>query len=385
LATLILCTACDGDQIILGSKSLLDACPAVSVPVQPAGSIGAIVDRVIAQEVKTKGLPGMAVAIAKDGAVLYSQGYGYSDLKSCVRTHADTPYAIGSVTKQFTAAAMLQLQAAGSVDLDKPVAAYLPAYRFDPRITLRMLLNQTAGLADYLELPKPADWLKGVSKHYVLDVIVKTPLHFAPGSAYEYSNSNYFVLGAVIESVAAVPYADYLAIHVLQPANLTQTNYQRPLSSALPYSYEHPAVPGAKGLAVGLAPDSSVYFSAGALWSTVTDLARWNAALRKGGIVPTSQLAAMTTPPKGIPYAQDPALPSDYAMGLTSATLLGRPFVWHNGQPLAYSSFNGQFLDNGFSISIVTNVDVQEDIPLIDVASALIQGICTSSSTAGSC
>jgi CubicO group peptidase (beta-lactamase class C family) len=323
--------------------------------------------------------------IAKDGVVLYAQGYGYADLKACIRARVDTPYAIGSVTKQFTAAAILQLQNAGSVDIDKPLVTYLPTYAFDPRITLRMLLNQTSGLADYLGFPPPAGWLNGLSQQAVLSAIVQAPLRFTPGSAFQYSNSNYFILGAVIEAVTSTPYADYLSAHILQPANLTQTSYQQPLQAALPYSYDNPVVAGTQGLAIGQLPDSSVYFSAGALWSTVSDLALWDAALRQGKIVPKALLTEMTTPPVGVPDPQNAGAPSTYAMGWATASVPGHQFVWHNGQTLAYTAFNGLFLDDGFSVSVLTNVDIQENTPFLDFAGQLIQTICAASTTASTC
>jgi CubicO group peptidase (beta-lactamase class C family) len=98
-----------------------------------------------------------------------------------------------------------------SVRHDQPVVTYLPNYTFDPRITLRMLLNQTSGLVDYSTLPHPASDVNGVSEQTVLTTILQYPLDFTPGSAYEYSSSNYFVLGSVIEVVTSMSYAQYLS------------------------------------------------------------------------------------------------------------------------------------------------------------------------------
>src|SRR5262252_4780313 len=113
---------------------------------------------------KAEGLVGASVAVAKNGTILYTRGYGYADLHACAPVLPETVFQIGSVTKQFSAAAVLQLYHAGKLNIDDPVASYLPRYAFDRRITLRMLLNQTSGLRDYLQFGYAPTWLNGVSE-----------------------------------------------------------------------------------------------------------------------------------------------------------------------------------------------------------------------------
>ena len=387
-AAAALCGGCGGggsSATIKKPVSLLDACPARSPPPSASGSIASIVDGLVVAKMKAQGLPGMSIEIAKQGTVIYSQGYGYADLGSCRTVQAATEFQIGSVTKQFTAAAILQMEKAGVVNLDAPVAQYLLGYAFDPRITVRMLLNQTSGLDDYLGFPKPAGWTNGLAQQTVLTAIVQAPLLFSPGTAYSYSNSNYFILGAVIETVSGTTYADYVTSHILQPTTLTHTSFTQALIAALPYSYTNPAVVGTIGLTVGIVPDASVFFSAGNLWSNVHDLAIWDAALRAGSVLPAAQWAEMTTPPASVPVFQQSAVSSTYAMGWQAETIGVHPFVWHNGQTLAYTAFNGQFLDDGWSITILANVDIQEPTPLLDFAHSVIAGICANAATTSSC
>jgi CubicO group peptidase (beta-lactamase class C family) len=222
-----------------------------------------------------------------------------------------------------------------------------------------------------------------VTQATVLSAIAQTPLRFTPGSAYEYSNSNYFILGSIIELISGGTYEEYLAAHLFQPADLTHTSNSQPLTAASPYSYRNPTVPGTTGLAVGIVPHPSGFFAAGALWSNVQDLTAWNAALRGGKIISAASFTSMIEPP-AVPVRGE-ATASPYAMGWVRMTLLGRPFIWHNGQTLAYTSFNGVFLDNGFSVSVLTNVDQQEGTPLFPFAQNLIQSICGSAATAASC
>jgi CubicO group peptidase (beta-lactamase class C family) len=319
----------------------------------------------------------MTVAVAKNGAILYAQGYGYADLGTCLQMPANAEMQIGSLTKQFTAAAVLQLYSAGTLDIDKPLITYLPTYAFDPRITLRMLLNQTSGLQDYLNFPELAQYVTGGPESVALNALVQRTLEFTPGTAYEYSNSNYFILGSVIEAVTSGTYADYLASHVLTPAGLSNTFYQRPAQSASPYE------PSATGPMPGRVFDPSVYFAAGALWSNVQDLSVWDGALfGSTAVVSQSSRTLMLTPP-AVPIFQS-STPDDYGMGLIQGgTLAGHPLVWHTGQTTSYTSFNGVLTDDGFSIAILTNFPTQES-PL-NLAETLIESICNSAATASSC
>jgi D-alanyl-D-alanine carboxypeptidase len=367
------------------APDLLHSCPPLLSASSPAGSLGSIVDDMVANEMIAQGLPGMTVALAKNGTILYAQGYGYADLSTCKAMLPTTELQIGSVTKQFTAAAILQLQDAGLLNIDNPVINYLPSYAFDPQLTLRMLLNQTSGLADYLGFTPPPSWINGIPQQAILAAIVQAPPLFAPGSAYAYSNSNYFVLGAVIEAVSSVSYADYMAAHIFQPVGLSHTSYLPPLTSASPYTYTVPAVPGTTGFAVGVVPDASVFFSVGTLWSNVQDLATWDAALLNGKVIPAALLTEMVTPPAAVPVYQQAGALSSYAMGWIRSMAYGHPVIMHNGRTFAYTAFNGVFLDNGFSLTILTNVDVRGTAALNDFAATLTQAICTSSAAPITC
>lgn len=362
-----------------GGGSPAGACPSPTAGAQSgsATALSAVVDPVVLQEIGAQGLPGMTIAVARNGAILYSQGYGYADLGTCAQMPANAEMQIGSVTKQFTAAAVLQLYSAGTLDIDKPLINYLPSYAFDPRITLRMLLNQTSGLQDYLYFPELAQYANGDPASVALNAIVQKTLNFTPGAAFEYSNSNYFILGSVIEAMTPGTYADYLASHIFIPAGLSNTFYQRPSQSASPYE------PSATGPKPGRITDSSVYFAAGALWSNVQDLSAWDAALfGSTAVVSQSSRTLMLTPP-AVPEFQS-SIPSIYGMGLVQGgTLAGHPFVWHDGQTISYTSFNGVFTDDGFSIAILTNFPLQTS--LLNFAQTLIESICNSAATASSC
>ncbi len=366
---LVVCgsVACGG-----GSTPSVQSCPLLPTP--PSSSLGSVVDGLVANEMAAQGLVGMSVAIAKNGTVLYSQGYGYADLSTCEPVQPDIPFQIGSVTKQFTAAAVLQLQNAGTLNIDDPVVTYVGSYPFDPRITLRMLLNQTSGLQDYHNFPAASSWVNGVPEQTVLSQIAQATLLFAPGTAYAYSNSNYFVLGSVIEAVSGKSYSDFMAANIFQPVGLSSTSYGQPPVFASPYNAAH---------GPGLIADPSYNFAAGALWSNVQDLATWDAALLNGKVIPAPLFTLMVTPANVADYPQ--GQPSKYAMGWVRGTEVGHPFIWHNGETFSYTAFNGMFLDDGFSVALLANGPVDEDVPFFSLGDQIIQGICASSATAGSC
>jgi CubicO group peptidase (beta-lactamase class C family) len=307
--------------------------------------MGATVDGLVAGEMQAHRLAGLTIALARQGTIIYAQGYGYADLSDCLPMQAATPFEIGSVTKTFTAAAILQLQSAGTLDIDKPVITYLPSYPFDPRITVRMLLNMTSGLADYLNdpsyFPASSTWVtSGATEQTILTAITHAPLQLTPGTQYQYSNSNYYVLGAIIEAVSGQSYANYLATKITGPLALTQTSLvTQPPAAALPYDANGGLLP---------VPATSTGFAAGGLWSDVLDLATFDAALLRGRVVPAAQFSEMVSAPSS----------SNYGMGLVyDDVAFARQFVYQNGKFGAYNAWNGFFLDDGWSISILTNAD----------------------------
>lgn len=386
-SVLVLCAACGGGG---GGESTADDAPNPPAPppsqqgcaelpasTLPGDSLGGIVDAAVAAEMAARKMPGMTVAIARKGEILYAQGYGYADLSTCRPMQATDQMQMGSVTKQFTAAAVLQLQEAGLIDIERTVVSYLPDYAFDSRITVRMLLDQTSGLPDYLDFPSLQQYAEsGASQATVLNAIVQTPLRFAPGTAHDYSNSNYYLLGSIIEAVSSQTYPDHMASSVFGPAGLTNTSYERPSGSPSPYA------PGATGPEPALIPHPSAYFSAGQFWTNVQDLASWDDALLSGAVISQASLETMLTPPAVSYFGSTD--PSDYGMGwIVQAPVSGHPFVWHNGQTTAYTAFNGLLTDTGFSVTVLTNYMVDENAPLLSFARNLMQTICEAPAAGG--
>ena len=187
----------------------------------------------------------MMVALAKNGTLLYAQAYGNSDIATHSATQTNTIFEIGSITKQFTAALIMKLQEQGELHVDDSISAYLPDYKFPSAITLRMLLTHTSGLANYTTFAQYPGWaIDGVSEATILSAVSQIPLLFTPGTQWSYSNSNYFVLGVIIEKLTGQSYAANLQQSIFQPLGLTNTYFSLPppAQSAVGYTWNGTSV-----------------------------------------------------------------------------------------------------------------------------------------------
>lgn len=267
---------------------------------------------------------GAAICVMREGRVVYAQGFGLASRELKVPNTPALTFRIGSVTKQFTAAAVLALSEAGKVDLEAPIGSYvkdLPeAWR---AVTVRQLLNHTGGIPSYTEaLSFPVRMREDLPGLKLLQAHVwNKPLDFAPGTDWHYSNSGYYLLGLLIEQASGTSYGAYLETRFFKPLGLSHTRY----------GSEKDFLPG---LATGYAEDGNpaAYlsmdqpFAAGALVSTAEDLARWTLALHAGKVVNPDSLRLMTSPTRTTDGREHP-----YGFGLGFRTVQGRRLVGHNG------------------------------------------------------
>ena len=237
-----------------------------------------------ASQFHTYGLFDGAVLVADHGEVVFEKGYGEADRAWHVPNAPDTRFRIGSVTKQFTAALILQLVEEGKMRLDAPISAYLPDYPAEPgrRITVRHLLTHTSGLPNYTSLP---GFMQDRARNpytpaELIGLFSGLPLEFEPGSQFRYSNSGYIVLGALVEAVTGRPYDEVLQERLLTPLGLADTGYEHnaDVIERMAHGYTR------FGNRYANAPylDTSVPYAAGMLYATVRDLFRWTAALHAG-------------------------------------------------------------------------------------------------------
>jgi CubicO group peptidase (beta-lactamase class C family) len=240
-----------------------------------------------------------SVLIAHAGEVLLKQGYGMANLEHGVANSPQTKFRLGSVTKQFTAAAILQLQEQGLLKVNRPISTYLPNYPQGELITVHHLLTHTAGIPNYTSFP---DYVQKQRTAMTLDEIITwfsdQPLEFTPGDRYSYSNSGYTLLTKLIEGVAGQSYADYLQHHIFEPIGMTDSGYDQS-APILPHRASGYA-PAEEGYQNAAFIDMSIPSGAGGLYSTIEDLYRWDQALYMNVVLSESSRQLMFAPAVGM-------------------------------------------------------------------------------------
>jgi CubicO group peptidase (beta-lactamase class C family) len=365
-------------SVLIGLAVTLTGCGGggkTSAPLQPQTMpLSSVVDGLANGAMKQQGIPGMTVALAKNGTMLYAQAYGDSDMVAHSATQTSTIFQIGSITKQFTAALIMKLQEQNELHVDDSIQTYLPDYKFPSAITLRTLLTHTSGLADYTSFAQYPGWaINGVSEGTVLSAVSQTATLFPPGTQWSYSNSNYFVLGAIIEKLSGQSYAANLEQYIFQPLGLTNTYFSVPpaAQSAIGYTLNQTSVVPA------LVADRSAAFAAGALSSNVYDLVAWDNALITGKVVSPASFMAMTTPVSS-------AIPGggSYGFGLALGPFDNHATIWHNGRINGFTAETDVFLDSGFAVVVLTNSDAANPDT---IAKEIMTSVCTSAQFSSNC
>lgn len=272
-----------------------------------------------------------SVLVVRDTHVLLDRAYGQANLELQVPDTPQTRYRLGSISKQFTAAAILLLQERGQLKVEDPVSRYLPdAPATWAAITLQELLTHTSGIPSYSELPDfDATKARPATPAQLIARFRDLPLLFAPGTAWRYSNSNYALLGYLIERISGQPYAQFLQQNIFTPLGMSQSGYDS--NSRLIMGRAEGYTPGDDNDAPVNAQyiDMSVPYAAGGLYSTTHDLLRWEQALYGGHLLSASSLRQMTT-----------AYMNDYGFGLTIRTLPGGQLLYSHGGGIY--GFNGE-------------------------------------------
>jgi CubicO group peptidase (beta-lactamase class C family) len=242
-----------------------------------------------------------AALVAENGKVIFKKGFGFADFEWKIPNTPDTKFRLGSVTKQFTAALLLQLVEEGKLSLETPLGDALPYYREDTGaiITIHHLLSHTSGIPSYTSRP---DYFKEIRRgtYEVRDFVLEYcsgDLEFDPGAKYRYSNSGYFLLGAIIEQVTGKSYEQALKERIFEPLGMRASGYDRaaPILEKRARGYVH----GLLGVRNAQHLDMSVPYAAGALFSTVEDLYLWDQALYEDKVLPPEARERMFTPNLG--------------------------------------------------------------------------------------
>lgn len=294
--------------------------------------------------------PGMALLLARGDDVLFRAACGQASLELGVPLTPDHVFRIGSVTKQFAAAAVLKLMEEGKLKLTDPLSQFVPGYPNGAAVTVRMLLDHTSGIKSYTDLPGMMEGpiRQDLSTAQLIASFKDQPPEFAPGEGWKYNNSGYVLVGAVIEKVTGKPWHLYLQEAFFAPLKLTHTGYGDPATGLIPGHVSGYTLNGERWAPAAFLSMTQPH-AGGALVSTVDELLVWNRALHGGKVIGKAQYAAMLTPAKGAA--------SPYGFGIEIGTLRGERVLQHGGGIPGFSAFLMYLPDSELSAAVLYNAD----------------------------
>ena len=287
-----------------------------------------------------------AVLVARDGEVLLDRGYGFANREWSVPNDGDTKFRLGSVTKQFTAVAIMLLNERGLVDLDAPVKTYLPdAPAAWDGVTGRHLLTHTAGVPNFTDFD---DYGASKTLPATMDSLIgrfrDRPLDFQPGEGWSYSNSGYILLTAIVEKASGKSYAEFVAETLFQPLGMADSGYDSH-AAVLPRRASGYA-PTARGIVNADYIDMSIPQGAGALYSTTRDLLKWEQGLFGGRLLTPASLALLTTPVR-----------NQYAFGLAVTQAGGNTTIAHSGGIEGFNTHMAWDPDRRMTVIVLGNLN----------------------------
>ncbi|HZC08301.1 MAG TPA: serine hydrolase domain-containing protein [Ktedonobacterales bacterium] len=317
--------------------------------------------------------PGVAVAVTHGGQLIHCQGYGMAQLEWSQAISPNTVFGIGSITKPFTATAILLLRAEGKLRLDDDITAHLPDYDMHSEtITIAHLLTHTSGIPNFVTLP--GFWESGIAHDHshaeIRARFERLPLRFAPGERYSYNNSAYCLLGMLIETLSGMPYGEFIRERIFEPLGMRDSHYLAP-RAVIPRRAEGYAAT-ASGYERARYMSATLQYSAGALGSTAEDLARWDLALRNGRLLDHQTQAEMQAPTR---LASGRTV--GYGMGWGIRGYRGRRAIGHAGGVPGYSAFYGRFPDEDLSIIVLSNRALFDAAGLAEPIAALLLDLHT--------
>jgi CubicO group peptidase (beta-lactamase class C family) len=332
------------------------------------------VDRIAAQVLEATGVPSASIAVVQHGKLVYTHAYGSARVATesspAVPATPEMRYSIGSISKQFTATAILLLQEQGKLSIDDPVGKYIPGLTRGNDVTIREILSHTSGYQDYWPEDYVMTTMKGpVTAQYIIDTWAKKPLDFEPGTQWQYSNTNFVIAGRIVEVVSGENYWDFLGEHIFRPLGMKSVwnSDARKLTEvdATPY------IRNALG-PLRVAPKEGLgwMFAAGELAMTPHDLALWDESLLARSIFSSESYKTMFTEVK-LKNGEG----SHYGLGVFVRQRNGHRSIEHAGEVSGFVSDNEVLIDDGTAVVVLTNqmaVDAAGDIA--HLAAPLVAG-----------
>nr|WP_314862594.1 serine hydrolase [uncultured Undibacterium sp.] len=311
---------------------------------------------------------GATVIVIRDGKTILRKAYGLSDVENKTALRPDTLMLIGSISKQFTAVAILQLIEAGKLNLDDDIHSLLPQLpNKGQKISIAQLLSHTSGARNFFALPGFGELVtKQVTVPQVFDFFKNDALESAPGERFAYSNTNYFLLGLVIEKISGTSYANYMQRHIFKPLQMKHTAYEgqqaKQLMHSQGYLAENATLKQVDPFSIDIA------YAAGGLVSTVDDLARWDRAVSEQKLIsPALWNQALK------PYKLNNGSESTYGFGWMTFTVRGAPAYGHDGIIPGYNAFALRIPKHKVYVAVLSNYsNLQPDAAFIGTTIAAI-------------
>lgn len=308
---------------------------------------------VLFSRVTTNNAPGLAVLAAQNGKILFEKGYGLADVSQSTAISPKTKFRIGSITKQFTASAILKLQELTKLSVNDKLTKFFPDFPRGDEVTLRHLLTHTSGIHSYTDKPGFIEKVTSpIAPGELIDSFKNDPYDFAPGENWHYDNSGYFLLGRIVEKVSGEAYGEFLRKNFFDSAGMHDTGVHHAGAAleheAFGYQYD-----GGK-FTNALNWDMSWAGGAGALYSTVEDLYRWNEAIFGGRALSDASLKAAWTPVQTRQNKHDPP-ESGYGFGWAVGQFRGVQEISHGGGLNGFSSFLLRLPGQHFTVVVLAN------------------------------
>ena len=333
---------------------------AAATPTDPA-SMRVRIDAAAQEWLDVSGAPSASVAVVQNGVVTYAQAYGRAQLSPALAASTTTRYAVASISKEFTAAAVLLLVQQGKMSLEDTVGKWFPDLGEASKVTVRQLLNHTSGIRDYWPQDfVPPPMLRPTSVPAILSEWARRPLDFPPGSQWQYSNTGYVVAGAIVEKVAGQPLMSLLRQQIFAPLQMEHVteddSHPLPATDAIGYTRQ------------GLGPARRApkegpgwLFAAAELGMTPTDLALWDISLLNRVLLRPASYGTMLEP-----VVLTNGTKKDYGLGLDIEQAHGRTRIGHDGEASGFLSAHRLWPDEKVAIVVLTNDDWANPDDLVD-------------------
>ena len=328
---------------------------------------------------RSNNAPGAAVLVLKDGSISFQRGYGVADLRTRHQINAQTNFRLASVTKQFTAMAVMLLVHDGKQHYDDRLTDIFPDFpEYGKGISIRNLLNHTSGLQDYEDLiaqPDPTtaqrddaqSQIPQIQDAEVLELLKRqNTTKFTPGTKWAYSNSGYVVLGLIVARVSGKPFGQFLHERIFAPLKMNHTlAYRRGQNQVAHRAYGHTKV-GTQWVETDQSATSAT-LGDGGIYSSLEDLAKWDAALSRHTLLSAAEMRPALTPveiPGGSPEEPD-GKPAKYGFGWFLNPHQGHARMWHYGETIGFRTSIQRFVDDQLTVIVLSN---RSDVDARDLA-----------------